>query len=77
MIGENMEQELKKYKVVLTKSYIVTIQAENEEKARFLTEYFTSDISDLSIEKDRENHNFCFEDIDCKTNETYEVNEIS
>ena len=44
---------MKTFDVVLTKSYIIKIKAENEEKARRYSELFTGDIKDISTEKDR------------------------
>lgn len=64
---------MKEFEIVLTKSYIVNIKAENEFTARELSEFFTSDITDISTEKDRLNFNFKIENIECKLNETYEV----
>jgi len=67
---------MKNFEVVLTKSYVVRIQAEDESKAKELSEIFTSDIIDISTNIDRKNHNFEIQDIDCKINETFEVIEI-
>ena len=67
---------MKTFDVVLTKSYIIKIKAENEEKARRYSELFTGDIKDISTEKDRKKFLFEIEDIDCKVNETFEVREV-
>jgi hypothetical protein len=68
---------MKTFDVVLTKSYIIKIKAENEEKARRYSELFTGDIKDISTEKDRKLFLFEIEDIDCKVNETFEVREVA
>ncbi len=67
---------MKTYKVVLTKSYSVTIKAVNEKDAREYCEFFTGDIQDISTIEDRRKFNFEIEDIDCKMNETFEVQEV-
>lgn len=72
-----MENNKKKYCVLLTKSNIVVIKAENSEKACWLSEFYTSDIIDLSNEIVRTNENFFIEEIVCQMNEALEVNEIS
>jgi len=63
--------------VVLTKSYVVRIKAENENSARELTEFYTSNIKDLSTENNRQEHNFIIENIDCKINETFDITEVN
>lgn len=67
---------MKKFDVVLSKSYIISINAEDEMKAREFSEYYTSNISDISTYEDRTKFNFEIDEIDCKVNETYEVLEI-
>lgn len=68
---------MRTYQVVLAKSYIITIRAENEENALRYSQFFTGDIPDLSDIKHREEYNFEIEDIDCKTNEALDVEEIN
>ena len=67
---------MKTFEVVLTKSYIVRIQAEDESQAKTYAEFYTSDIQDISSIDDQIIHNFKIEDIDCKMNESFEVNEV-
>lgn len=64
---------MKTFEVILTKSFIVKIKAENSEKAKDYVEFFTSDIQDISSLEDRKEHNFTIENIDCKINEVIEV----
>lgn len=64
---------MKTYDVVLTKAYSVRIKAVNEEEARKYCEFFTGDIQDISSLEDREKFNFKIEKIDCRMNETFEV----
>jgi len=68
---------MKTFEVVLTKSYILKIQAEDKTKAKEFSQFFTSDIIDLSSEQDRDNGKFNIENIDCKVNEVFEVEEIN
>ncbi|MEK6646208.1 MAG: hypothetical protein AABY84_06015 [Candidatus Firestonebacteria bacterium] len=67
---------MKTYEVVLTKSYIVKIKANNKRNAKEYSTFFTGDIQDISKTEDRQKLNFEIEDIDCKVNETFEVKEI-
>lgn len=46
---------MKKYQVVLIKSYIITIKSENKKNAMDLAEFYTSNISDISKKEDRKN----------------------
>jgi hypothetical protein len=67
---------MKNFKLVLCKSYIVNIKAEDEERARFFCECFTGDSKDISINKEREEYNFKIEDMRCTVNETFDVAEV-
>jgi hypothetical protein len=66
---------VKTFEVVLTKSYVVRIKAEDEEKAKEYSELFTGDIRDISTGEDREKYLFEIEDIDCRMNECFEARE--
>lgn len=67
---------MKTYQVVLTKSYVVTVNAETEEKAKRFTEFYTGDIQDISAKEDRKKLNFSIEEIDSRMNESLEAEEI-
>ena len=67
---------MKTFEVILTKSYIVRIKAEDENKAKEFAELFTGDIRDISSVNDRKKFVFKIEDIDCKINESFEYKEI-
>ena len=56
------------YKVALTRTYMVTIKAENSEKAARLSEFFIGDCPDSSIKKDKSEFNFLIEDIEMMYN---------
>lgn len=67
---------MKTYRVVLTKSYVVTVKAETKEKAKRFAEFYTGDIQDISTDKDRRKSNFSIEKIDTKINESLEAEKI-
>ena len=66
----------KTFQVSITKSFLVTVEAENKEVAGHLAEFYTSDIQDLSSEKDRIEQNFSIQEIECTYNQTTEVQAI-
>ena len=67
---------MKTYQIALTKSYIVTVNAETKEKAKRCAEFYTGDVQDISTDEDRRNLNFSIEEIDSKINESLEAEEI-
>jgi hypothetical protein len=67
---------MKTYDIVLTKSYIVRIKANNEHDAKEFCELYTKDIQDISTHEDKIRFNFEIENIECKVNQTYGVEEI-
>ena len=64
------------YEVVLTKSYIVKIKTLDKISAKELSQFFTSDIQNISTNSDETELNFKIEEIECKSNEVYEINEL-
>lgn len=72
----NLITIMKNYQVILTKSYIVTMKAESASKAKQLAEFYTGDISDISTDQARKEHNFRIEQIACGMNEGFDINEI-
>lgn len=67
---------MRTFEVILTKSYLIKIKAENEDKAKEYAELFTGDIHDISTVEDRKKFKFEIEDIDCKINESFEAKEL-
>lgn len=67
---------MKTYQVVLTKSYVLTVNAEARQKAKRFAEFYTSDIQDISTDEDRGKFNFSIGQIDCGMNESLEAEEI-
>ncbi len=60
------------YKVLLTRSYFVTIIAEDDYKARRLSEFYLGDCIDLSNEKDRSMDKFKIIELEMVYNEANE-----
>ncbi|NMX21865.1 hypothetical protein C5S30_05425 [ANME-1 cluster archaeon GoMg4] len=67
---------MKKYEVLLTRSYMVTIQAENEDQALRYTEFYLGDCPDLSKHKDRMEQKFKIKEIEMTFNDAFESKEI-
>ena len=67
---------MKKYQVMLTRSYIVTIYAENEDQARNYTEFYLGDCPDLSKPEDQKDQHFRIKEIEVTFNEAYEAKKI-
>jgi hypothetical protein len=66
---------MKPYRILLTRSYLVTIKANNENEARSLVEFFTGNCKDESNSKEREKWNFSIENIELIENETDVIEE--
>jgi hypothetical protein len=66
----------KLYEVLLTKSYKIQIKAESNEVALRMSELFTSDIIDISTEKEKLDNYFQIEEIKCLENNAFECNEL-
>ena len=64
---------MKNYKVLLTRSYIVTIYAEDIDRAKNYTEFYLGDCPDLSKPKDRKNQNFKIKEIEMALNEATNI----
>jgi hypothetical protein len=64
---------MKTFKVSLHRDYIVNIDANNEEKAKSLAEFFVAGEKDASTEKERKQHNFSINEIEMVTNDAFEA----
>ena len=67
---------MKTFKVALTRTYLVEIEANDENQAKFLTEFFLSFPRDVSTEKERAGYAFRFNEIEMVTNEAFEAEEV-
>jgi hypothetical protein len=68
---------MKKYKVLLTRDYVVEIKAKNESEAKECAEFFVSGGLDASTLEDRKRFNFEIDRIKPITNDAFEVEEIA
>ncbi len=59
---------MKTFEIILTKSCMVRIKVENEDKAKKFSELLTNDIQGISSKDDRKEYESKIEDIDCKFN---------
>jgi len=64
---------MKKYRVALTRTYLITITANDKEDAKRLSEFYIGDCPDSSIKKDRSEFNFLIEDIEMMYNNAEEI----
>ncbi len=64
---------MKSYKVSLHHDYLVNIDANSEEEAKQLAEFFISGEKETSTPKDRIQHNFRINEIEMVTNEGFEA----
>ena len=67
---------MKKYEVLLTRSYIVTIYAEDINEAKRYSEFYLGDCPDLSKPKHRKDHKFKIEEIEMTFNDAIEAKDI-
>jgi hypothetical protein len=67
---------MKTYKVSLHRDYIVNIDANNEEEAMQLAEFFIAGEKDASTERERQQNSFRINEIEMVTNDAFEVEEI-
>jgi hypothetical protein len=65
-----------RYEVSLTSSFLITTQAESEETAQSLAEFYVVH-TDGSTIKERAERNFLIEQIEMTVNEASEVNQLS
>lgn len=66
---------MKSFRVSLTKTYLVEINAENETDAKRFAEFFTGDIQDISDSINRRKYKFEIEEIECTVNEAFDAEE--
>jgi len=64
---------MKTYKVALTRTYLVTIMAKDDDRAKRFSEYYLGDCPDHSNEKDRLEQRFSIEEIEMVYNEANEI----
>ena len=67
---------MKTYKVALTRTYFVSIEAENEDQAKIFSEYYLGNCPDFSNEKEQLEKNFSIKEIEMVYNEANEIVEV-
>ena len=68
---------MKNFKVSLTRSYVISINADNKESARELSEFFIGDCQDESTPADHNQCDFSINEIEMTINEAFDVEEIT
>lgn len=63
------------YKIGLARTYLITIQAEDSESAKRLSETFLNDI-DLSTRADRQEYKFTIDKIELVENDVFERDDV-
>ncbi len=66
---------MKNYTVILIRSYLVSVNAENKENAMRFAEFFINDCKDGSNESERKQHKFSIECIKPLINDAIEATE--
>jgi len=66
---------MKSFKVSLHRDYIIQIDANSEEEAKFLAEFFIAGEKDASTEKEKEQYAFRISEIEMVGNDVFEVEE--
>ncbi len=66
---------MKKYRVSLARSYVVTIEAESEEKACKYAEFYIGNCCDASTFEERQKNKFSIVEIEPTINEAVDVEE--
>lgn len=67
---------MKSYKVSLHRDYIVNIDANSEEEAMRLAEFFIAGEKDTSTPNERKQYNFRINEIEMVTNDAFECGEV-
>ena len=68
---------MKHYRVLLTRSYHVSIAAEDEEYALRLSEFYLGHCPDLSAAEHRQEHKFKISNIEMTWNDAIEAEEVN
>ena len=67
---------MKTFEVMLTRTYKVTVEAEDEKSAKEIAEYFIGEPEDKSLERERLVYKFNIQEIELMLNEAYEAEEV-
>jgi hypothetical protein len=67
---------MKKFKMILSRDYVIEIKAENEHTAVKYAQFYVGGDLDVSTRATRKKYNFKLKAIELITNDVYEVEEI-
>lgn len=67
---------MKKYRVILTRSFIISIDAKNKEDALFFSEFYVGGEKDLSNAKEKKSKKFKINEIEMTVNDAFEFGEV-
>ena len=68
---------MKTFKVALTRTYIVSIKAQSEDRAKIFSEFYLGDCPNLSTQIDQSEKNFAIDDIELVVNNATEIIETN
>lgn len=68
---------MKKYRVVLSRGFLVSIEAESKEKAARFAEFYLGDCKDCSTKDERDSRKFSIGDVEMTVNDALEVVEVN
>ena len=77
LMSYNEGNIMKEFRVALSRAYFVTIEAESEELACRMTEYYLGGCPDLSSSEDRENKGFKINGIEMTENDAIVVEAVN
>ncbi|MGA9406663.1 MAG: hypothetical protein WBW71_05975 [Bacteroidota bacterium] len=70
---KNKSKRKKAFKVLLNRSYVVDVLAENRDEAMQYVEFYIGNPTDISTESEREKHNFKVRNIEMSYNDAPET----
>ena len=70
------DDEMKKFKVTLTRAYAIEVHAEDITSARRVTEFYIGDPADISTEKERKKRKFKLGEMEMVMNEAFDAEEL-
>ena len=69
-------EEMKNFKIILTRSYVLNVSSNNIESAKEVAEFFIGDPKDESNKDQQKKYLFKINDVEMVLNEAYEADEV-
>lgn len=69
-------EEMKNFKIILTRSYVLNVSSNNIESAKEVAEFFIGDPKDESNKDQQKKYLFKINDVEMVSNEAYEADEV-